>query len=261
MRWTFYLMSDPADIRSSNNSLDMDLSNCKSLLLLWDTGHPWVRWSLIVLHHAPSRLHWFTQQWGGGGLGVWKENLVSFMTCRSCTEFVCWLLGLHTRYRYCFEMWWGLYRATFLQHLQQGPVISGWQHSSGGKLHPVGKIHEWKPLQGFIPPCNFSRNLFHPVMCNILSAYRSSFLFLKEHMLCSLVRIFGLLLWQEDGLALFLITSGLLYRAFHQRTAISCFKPTYSSTLITFNHTLIIWLPSTVTCEAYAQCFAGTRRR
>lgn len=137
MRWTFYLMSDPADIRSSNNSLGMDLSNCKSLLLLRDTDHPWVTWSLIVLHHAPSRLHWFTRRWGGGGLGVWKEKLVWFMTCLSCTEFVCWLLGLHTRYGYCSEMWWGLYRATFLQHPQQD------QSSWAGSTAPVENFILW----------------------------------------------------------------------------------------------------------------------
>lgn len=53
MRWTFYLISDPAAIRSGNNSLGMDLSNCKSLLLLWDTGYPWMTWSLI----APTAPH------------------------------------------------------------------------------------------------------------------------------------------------------------------------------------------------------------
>lgn len=48
MRWTFCLLSDLAAIRSGNNSLGMDLSNCKSLLLLRDTGYPWMTRSLIA---------------------------------------------------------------------------------------------------------------------------------------------------------------------------------------------------------------------
>lgn len=48
VRWTFYLRSDLAAIRSGNNSLGMDLSNCKSLSLLRDTGSPSMTWSLIA---------------------------------------------------------------------------------------------------------------------------------------------------------------------------------------------------------------------
>lgn len=53
-RWTFYLIGGPAAIRSGNNSLGMVLSNCKSLLLLRDTGYPWMTWSLIapIVSHA-----------------------------------------------------------------------------------------------------------------------------------------------------------------------------------------------------------------
>lgn len=51
-RWTFCLTSDPAATRSGYNSPGMDLSNCKSPLLLWDTSYPWMTRSLI----APTAL-------------------------------------------------------------------------------------------------------------------------------------------------------------------------------------------------------------
>lgn len=179
MRWTFYLISDPAAIRSGNNSLGMDLSNCKSLLLLWDTGYPWMTWSLIAptVPHAkqlalicPGK----GRRWCEGS----KRKVGVIFNLPALRRIWRHLWALHARASVglrCSEVSPGTPSSSAMVGVPTTSNTCGRDQppNSGGKLHPVDQIPKWKPLHGFIPLCHFSWNLLQPRMYTLIPTHRS----------------------------------------------------------------------------------------
>lgn len=64
-------------VRHDNNSLGMDLSNCKSILVLWDKGYSLMTWNLIAPTACSMDHSVMTLGGHGGGEGTGDGGVTS----------------------------------------------------------------------------------------------------------------------------------------------------------------------------------------
>lgn len=183
-RCTFCLTSDPAATRSGYNSPGKDLSNCKSLLLLQDTGYPWMTQSDCT--HCTARRadcgDLPRERGAGGGLGAWKEKLEWFPTCYSLSGFVQQPWMLHARRDVdlgCGEVSPGLPPSSAAPNTSnqcplQGPVTADFHHNcrTADFTQQIRPLSE-RSLHKFIILCHFPWNLMHPLVYDLIPIYRS----------------------------------------------------------------------------------------